>query len=195
MWPVRRASITCAISTCGGRCRTVRPTRPGGRTSCIRRGAALPPSPTDLPRSSGGYDGNDSRRARMKTRALGRGGLVVSAIGLGTGSATTNFGERDDAEQIATMRRALDRGVNFFDTSDAYSKGRHEELIGRAIQGRRHEVILATKFGNLDLPGGKKGYNGRPEYVSQACAASLRRLGVDVIDLYYLHRIDPDVPI
>jgi aryl-alcohol dehydrogenase-like predicted oxidoreductase len=131
----------------------------------------------------------------MKTRALGRGGLVVSAIGLGTGSATTNFGERDDAEQIATMRRALDRGVNFFDTSDAYSAGRHEQLIGRAIQGRRHEVILATKFGNLDLPGGKKGYNGRPEYVPQACEASLRRLGVDVIDLYYLHRIDPDVPI
>jgi aryl-alcohol dehydrogenase-like predicted oxidoreductase len=131
----------------------------------------------------------------MKTRALGRGGLVVSAIGLGTGSATTNFGERDDAEQIATMRRALDRGVNFFDTSDAYSAGRHEQLIGRAIQGRRHEVILATKFGNLDLPGGTKGYNGRPEYVPQACAASLRRLGVDVIDLYYLHRIDPDVPI
>jgi aryl-alcohol dehydrogenase-like predicted oxidoreductase len=131
----------------------------------------------------------------MKTRALGRGGLVVSAIGLGMGSATTNFGERDDAEQIATMRRALDRGVSFFDTSDAYAGSRHEQLIGRAIQGRRHEVILATKFGNLDLPGGTKGYNGRPEYVAQACEASLRRLGVDVIDLYYLHRIDPDVPI
>ena len=131
----------------------------------------------------------------MKTRALGRSGLVVSAIGLGLGSATTNFGERDDDEQIATMRRALDRGVTFFDTSDAYSGGRHEELIGRAIQGRRHEVVLATKFGNLDLPGGKKGYNGRPEYVPRACEASLRRLGVDVIDLYYLHRIDPEVPI
>ncbi|HET9492456.1 MAG TPA: aldo/keto reductase [Methylomirabilota bacterium] len=131
----------------------------------------------------------------MKTRALGRGGLVVSAIGLGPGSATTSFGERDDAEQIATMRRALDLGVNFFDTSDAYSGGRHEQLIGQAIQGRRHEVVLASKFGNLDLPGGKKGYNGRPDYVPRACEASLRRLGVDIIDLYYLHRIDPDVPI
>lgn len=131
----------------------------------------------------------------MKTRALGRGGLVVSAIGLGTGSATTNFGERDDAEQIATMRRALDLGVTFFDTSDLYAGGRHEQLIGRAIQGHRHEVVLATKFGNLDVPGGTKAYNGRPEYVPRACEASLRRLGVDVIDLYYLHRIDPDVPI
>jgi aryl-alcohol dehydrogenase-like predicted oxidoreductase len=131
----------------------------------------------------------------MKTRVLGRSGLVVSAVGLGTGSATTNFGERDGAEQIATMQRALDRGVTFFDTSDAYQGGRHEQLIGQAIRGRRHEVVLATKFGNLDLPGGKKGYNGRPEYVPRACEASLRRLGVDVIDLYYLHRIDPEVPV
>ena len=130
----------------------------------------------------------------MKTRQLGKGGPLVSAIGLGQGSTTTNFGERDDAEQIATMRRALDLGVNFFDTSDAYARGRHEQLIGQAIEGRRHEVIIASKFGNLDLAGGK-GYNGRPEYVPQACEASLKRLGVDEIDLYYLHRIDPDVPI
>lgn len=130
----------------------------------------------------------------MKTRVLGKSGLAVSAIGLGQGSATTNFGERDGEEQIATMRRALDLGVTFFDTSDAYARGRHETLIGEAIKGRRHEVILASKFGNLDLAGGK-GYNGRPEYVPQACEASLGRLGVDVIDLYYLHRIDPDVPI
>ena len=119
---------------------------------------------------------------------------MVSAIGLGQGSTTTNFGTQDDAEQIATMRRALDLGVDFLDTSDAYARGHHEELIGQAIRGRRHEVILATKFGNLDLAGGK-GYNGRPDYVPQACEVSLRRLGVDVIDLYYLHRLDPDVPI
>ena len=130
----------------------------------------------------------------MKTRVLGKSGLTVSAIGLGQGSSTTNFGERDGEEQIATMRRALDLGVTFFDTSDAYARGRHEQLIGEAIKGRRHEVILASKFGNLDLAGGK-GYNGRPEYVPQACEASLGRLGVEVIDLYYLHRIDPDVPI
>jgi aryl-alcohol dehydrogenase-like predicted oxidoreductase len=130
----------------------------------------------------------------MIQRRLGTGGLVVSAIGLGQGSATTDFGDRDDAEQVATIRRALDLGVTFLDTSDAYARGHHEELIGRAIAGRRREVTLASKFGNLDLAGGK-GYNGRPEYVPQACEASLRRLGVDVIDLYYLHRIDPDTPI
>jgi aryl-alcohol dehydrogenase-like predicted oxidoreductase len=130
----------------------------------------------------------------MKERRLGGSGLVVSAIGLGQGSTTTNFGERDDAEQIATMRRAIDVGIDFFDTSDAYARGHHEELIGQALRGRRHEIVLASKFGNLDLAGGK-GYNGRPEYVPQACEASLRRLGVDVIDLYYLHRLDPEVPI
>jgi aryl-alcohol dehydrogenase-like predicted oxidoreductase len=130
----------------------------------------------------------------MNQRRLGTGGLVVSAIGLGQGSTTTNFGERDDAEQIATMRRAIELGIDFFDTSDAYARGHHEELIGQAIQGRRHGIALASKFGNLDLAGGK-GYNGRPEYVPRACEASLRRLGVDVIDLYYLHRLDPDVPI
>jgi len=131
----------------------------------------------------------------MIGRRLGREGPAVSAIGLGQGSSTTNFGARDDAEQIATMRRALDLGVNFFDTSDAYARGHHEELIGQAIAGRRAEVVIASKFGNLDLPGGGKGYNGRPEYVPRVCDASLKRLGVDVIDLYYLHRIDPDVPI
>ncbi len=131
----------------------------------------------------------------MIRRRLGRDGPTVSAIGLGQGSSTTDFGARDDAEQIATMRRALDLGVDFFDTSDAYARGHHEELIGRAIAGRRAEVVVASKFGNLDLPGGGKGYDGRPEYVPRACDASLKRLGIDVIDLYYLHRIDPDVPI
>jgi aryl-alcohol dehydrogenase-like predicted oxidoreductase len=131
----------------------------------------------------------------LKQRELGSSGLVVSAIGLGMGSATTNFGGRDDEVQIATMQRALDLDVNFFDTSDAYQKGRHEQLIGQAIKGRRHEVVIASKFGNLELPDGTKGFNGRPEYVPQACDASLKRLGVDAIDLYYLHRIDPEVPI
>ncbi len=130
----------------------------------------------------------------MIERRLGQ-GLVVSAIGLGQGSSTTDFGARDDAEQIATIRRALDLGVSFLDTSDAYARGHHEELIGQAIAGRRNQVVIASKFGNLDLPGGGKGYNGRPDYVPQACDASLERLGVDVLDLYYLHRIDPDVPI
>ncbi len=131
----------------------------------------------------------------MKMRTLGRQGLRVCAIGLGMGSATTNFGERDGEVQVATMRRALDLGVNFLDSSDAYQKGRHEQLIGEAIRGRRAEAIVVSKFGNLDLPEGGKGYNARPDYVPVACDRSLRQLGVDTIDLYYLHRIDPDVPI
>lgn len=131
----------------------------------------------------------------MKYRRLGAQGPLVSAIGLGAGSTTTNFGERDDEVQIATMQRALDLGVTLFDTADRYMKGRHEHLLGRALKGRRDKAIIATKFGNFDLPEGKKGYNGKPQYVPQACDASLRNLGVDYIDLYYLHRIDPDVPI
>jgi aryl-alcohol dehydrogenase-like predicted oxidoreductase len=131
----------------------------------------------------------------MDTRILGSFGLRTSAIGLGMGSTTTNFGERDAEVQVATMRRALDLGVNFLDSSDAYQQGRHERLIGEAIRGRRDEVVVVSKFGNLDLPGGKKGYNGRPDYVPVACERSLKQLGVETIDLYYLHRIDPDVPI
>ena len=131
----------------------------------------------------------------MKYRKLGARGPAVSAIGLGAGSATTHFGSRDDEVQIETMQRALDLGVTFFDTADRYMRGRHEHLLGRALKGRRSEADLASKFGNFDLPDGRKGYNGRPEYVPQACDASLRNLGVDYIDLYYLHRIDPEVPI
>jgi len=131
----------------------------------------------------------------MKYRKLGKNGPTVSAIGLGAGSATTNFGERDDEVQIATMQRALDLGVTFFDTADRYMKGRHERLLGQALKGRRDKVVIATKFGNFDLPGGKKGYNGRPEYVRAACDASLKNLGLEHIDLYYLHRIDPEVQI
>ena len=131
----------------------------------------------------------------MRYRRLGANGPLVSAIGLGAGSTTTHFGERDDEVQIATMQRALDLGVTFFDTADRYMKGRHEHLLGRALKGRRDKAIIATKFGNFDLPDGKKGYNGRPSYVPQACEASLKNLGIDYIDLYYLHRIDPNVPV
>jgi aryl-alcohol dehydrogenase-like predicted oxidoreductase len=106
------------------------------------------------------------------------------------------YGQGDDAESIATLRRALDLGVNFLDTADMYGVGRNEVLVGRAIKGRRDEVFLATKFGNMRGPNGEfLGVNGRPDYVRQSCEASLKRLGVDVIDLYYQHRVDPEVPI
>jgi len=131
----------------------------------------------------------------MKYRRLGKNGPMVSAIGLGAGSATTNFGERDDEVQIDTMHRAMDLGVTFFDTADRYMKGRHERTLGRALKGRRDKLVVCTKFGNIDKPDGTKAYNGRPEYVREACDASLKQLGIDTIDLYYLHRIDPDVPI
>jgi aryl-alcohol dehydrogenase-like predicted oxidoreductase len=131
----------------------------------------------------------------MKLRRLGASGPMVSAIGLGAGSTTTDFGERDDDVQIATMQRALDLGVTLFDTADRYMKGRHEHLLGRALKGRRDNAIIASKFGNFDLPDGRKGYNGKPTYVPEACDASLKNLGLDYIDLYYLHRIDPEVPV
>jgi aryl-alcohol dehydrogenase-like predicted oxidoreductase len=106
------------------------------------------------------------------------------------------YGQGDDAESIATLRRALDLGVNFLDTADMYGVGRNEVLVSRAINGRRDEVFLATKFGNMRGPNGEfLGVNGRPDYVRQSCEASLKRLGVDVIDLYYQHRVDPEVPI
>jgi len=131
----------------------------------------------------------------MKYRTLGRNGPKVSAIGLGAGSATTNFGERDDEVQIATVHRAIDLGVTLFDTADRYMQGRHERMLGRALAGRRDQVVVCSKFGNIDRPDGSKAYNGRPEYVRSACDASLAQLGMDTIDLYYLHRIDPDVPL
>src|SRR5256714_2293577 len=131
----------------------------------------------------------------MKYRKLGKSGPTVSAVGLGAGSATTNFGERDDEVQIATVHRAIDLGVTLFDTADRYMKGRHERMLGRALKGRRNSVIVCSKFGNIDNADGTKAYNGRPGYVRSACEASLAQLGVDHIDLYYLRRIDPDVPI
>jgi aryl-alcohol dehydrogenase-like predicted oxidoreductase len=131
----------------------------------------------------------------MQHRRLGGSTLEVSAIGLGCMSMSGAYGASDDAQSIATIHRALDLGVDFLDSSDMYGWGHNEQLLGRALRGKRHGVVLATKFGNLRKPDGTPGVNGRPEYVPQACDASLERLGMDVIDLYYQHRVDPAVPI
>ena len=129
-------------------------------------------------------------------RRLGRDGPEVSAIGLGCMGMSEFYGTGDEAESIATIHHALDRGVTFLDTADMYGPFTNEELVGRAIAGRRGEVFLATKFGNVRGPAGEfLGVKGDPEYVRSACEASLRRLGVEVIDLYYQHRVDPNVPI
>jgi aryl-alcohol dehydrogenase-like predicted oxidoreductase len=132
----------------------------------------------------------------MQTRRLGTEGLEVSMQGLGCMGMSEFYGQGDDDESIATIHRALELGVNFLDTADMYGPFTNEELVGRAISGRRDEVVLATKFANVRGPGGERlGVRGDPEYVHQACEASLKRLGVDHIDLYYQHRVDPKVPI
>lgn len=132
----------------------------------------------------------------VEQRALGKGGLHVSALGLGCMGMSDFYGGRDDEESIRTLHRALELGVTFLDTADMYGVGRNEELVGRAIKGRRNDVVVATKFGNVrDESGRMLGINGRPEYVRAACEASLRRLGVDHIDLYYQHRVDANTPI
>jgi aryl-alcohol dehydrogenase-like predicted oxidoreductase len=132
---------------------------------------------------------------RLEHRALGKGGLSVSAIGLGCMSLSGIYGEADDAASEELIRYAIDQGVDHLDSSDMYGWGHNELVIGRALKGRRDRVVLATKFGQTQNPGGPNGVNGRPEYVLQACEASLQRLGVDMIDLYYQHRVDPSVPI
>jgi aryl-alcohol dehydrogenase-like predicted oxidoreductase len=132
----------------------------------------------------------------MKRRKLGSLGLSVSELGLGCMGMSEFYGERDEQESIATIQRALELGVDFFDTADMYGPFKNEELLGRALAGRRERAIIATKFGNMrGADGSFKGINGRPEYVRSCIDASLKRLRVDYVDLYYQHRVDPNVPI
>src|SRR5713101_6861570 len=129
----------------------------------------------------------------MQRRRLGQ--LEVSAIGLGCATMTRFYGKPEPEAGIATIRRARELGIDFLDSSDAYGAGKNEELIARAVAGHRNDYVIATKFGNLGLAGGSRFSDGRPEYVREACDKSLKRLGIEIIDLYYIHRIDPTVPI
>ena len=131
----------------------------------------------------------------MEQRQLGRTGIKVSALGLGLMSMSGVYGNANDDESIGVIHYAIDRGINFLDSADMYGWGHNETLLGKALKGRRDNVIVASKFGQVKLPDGKQGVDGRPEYVMQACEASLNRLGIEVIDLYYQHRVDPNTPI
>jgi aryl-alcohol dehydrogenase-like predicted oxidoreductase len=133
--------------------------------------------------------------AVSEKRKLGRGGPEVSAIGLGCMSLSGVYGKSDDAAGIALIHRAIELGVDHFDSSDMYGWGQNEELLGRALKGRRNGVLIVSKFGQTRRPGGANGVDGTPAYVARACEASLKRLGVEVIDLYYQHRVDPAVPV
>lgn len=128
-------------------------------------------------------------------RSLGQGGLRVSAVGLGCMSLSGVYGPADDAQSVALIQHAIDSGINHLDSSDMYGWGHNEEVISRAIKGRRDKVVIASKFGQVRREGQDNGVDGRPEYIAAACEASLKRLGVDVIDLYYQHRVDPAVPV
>ncbi len=136
-----------------------------------------------------------SGRVVMEKRKLGKAGPEVSAIGLGCMSLSGVYGTSDDEAAVALIHRAIELGVDYFDSSDMYGWGQNEELLGRALKGRRNSVLIATKFGQTQRPGGANGVDGTPAYVTQACEASLKRLGVDVIDHYYQHRVDPAVPV
>jgi len=132
----------------------------------------------------------------MQYRRLGKSSLVVSALGLGCMGMSQSYGAPDDAESLATINHAIDRGITMLDTADMYGGGTNEELLSQVLAKRRNEVVLATKFGNMRNPDGRfLGVNGKPEYVQQACEASLKRLKISTIDLFYLHRVDPNVPI
>ncbi|HJV11104.1 MAG TPA: aldo/keto reductase [Burkholderiales bacterium] len=131
----------------------------------------------------------------MEKRQLGRTGIEVSALGLGLMSLSGVYGNANDDESIGVIHYAIDRGMTFLDSADMYGWGHNETLLGKALKGRRDKVIVASKFGQVKLPDGKQGVDGRPEYVMQACEASLKRLGIEVIDLYYQHRVDPNTPI
>ncbi|WP_332118291.1 aldo/keto reductase [Azorhizobium caulinodans] len=132
----------------------------------------------------------------MDHRPLGRTGLSVSAIGLGCMGMSEFYGASDDTQSLATLEAALDAGITFFDTADMYGVGHNERLLGQFLRGKREKVVLATKFGNVRGPNGERlGINGSPAYVREACEASLKRLGIETIDLYYQHRVDPKTPI
>src|SRR5271169_2343610 len=137
----------------------------------------------------------EARTSIMEKRKLGAQGLEVSELGLGCMGMSQFYGPRDDKESVATLVRAVELGINFFDTADVYGVGHNEELVGKALKKHRDQVIIATKFANQVLPDGTRAINGRPEYVRSACDASLKRLGVGHVDLYYQHRVDKNVPI
>jgi aryl-alcohol dehydrogenase-like predicted oxidoreductase len=132
---------------------------------------------------------------KLEHRTLGKSDLSVSAIGLGCMSLSGIYGSADDAVSEDLIRHAIDIGVNHFDSSDMYGWGHNEQVLGKALKGRRDSIVVATKFGQTQRPGQSNGVNGRPDYVAEACDASLKRLGIEVIDLYYQHRVDPAVPV